>query len=192
MSDPVAKLEPCSYADYLSWPQDERWEIIDGVPYDMTPGPSSRHQLLSGNLYLRLRLCLESGACMVVAAPFDVRLVADEATDNDAIRSVVQPDLSVVCEPSKIDDVGCLGAPDMVVEILSPTTAFKDQTTKLTLYERHGVGEVWLVNPERETVMVYILDKDEYRKPTEYRRGELIASEAVPAIRVELHDIFDT
>ena len=191
MSDLASKLQPCSYADYLTWPSDERWEIIDGVPYDMTPAPSSRHQLVSGNLYLRLRLCLESGPCRVIAAPFDVRL-ADAATDDASIRSVVQPDLSVVCDPLKIDDAGCLGAPDLVVEILSPSTAFKDHGAKLSLYERHGVHEVWLVNPQRETILVYVLDGANYRKPTEYRRGEQIASEVVVAVRLDVDQVFES
>jgi Uma2 family endonuclease len=154
MSRPAPRPGRYTYADYLRWPEDERWELIAGVAYDMTPAPSRVHQDVLGALHLQVRPHLSRGPCRVYLAPFDVRLpgagVSDDETDT-----VVQPDLSVICDPAKLDDAGCRGAPDWVVEILSPRTAARDQVQKRTLYERHGVREYWLLHPVDRVLTVY-------------------------------------
>lgn len=152
--------ERFTYADYLTWPENESWELIEGIPFDMSPAPSPYHQEISMNLSFEiLRLIKEKkGKCKVYAAPFDVRLPEQNQRDNETL-SVVQPDISVVCDPEKIDDKGCNGPPDLIVEIVSPGTAKKDMKYKLQLYEKHGVPEYWIVLPAERTVQVHQLDK---------------------------------
>jgi Uma2 family endonuclease len=142
-----------TYADYLTWNDGKRYELIDGEVYMMSPAPSSVHQEISGRLFARLFNYLEGKTCKVFAAPFDVRLNAD---------TVVQPDISVICDLNKIDERGCKGAPDMVVEILSPSSTRHDQFTKFKKYLAAGVQEFWIVNPETRTLQVHILKDEEY------------------------------
>jgi len=180
-----------TYADYLTWPEEERWELIEGTAYAMTPAPTVRHQQILGRLHLQMGQALEDDPCEVLLAPLDVRLPDGASIADEAIRNVVQPDLLVVCDPEKLDSAGCLGAPDLVVEILSPSTAFKDQTAKLTLYEQNGVKEYWIINPVRETVLVYCLDLDGlFGKPAEYRKTETLDSAAVEGMAVVLAQVF--
>lgn len=181
-----------TYADYLTWPDDERWELIEGEAHDMTPAPSTTHQRTLGAFYFQMRQQLDMRRCEVFPAPFDVRLPQGDAVEDAAVESVVQPDLSVICDPEKIDERGCLGSPDLVVEILSPSTAYKDQTHKLALYEKHGVAEVWLVNAVRGTVLVYVLDGERYGKAMEMRRDEALQARAVPDLVVDLGAVFET
>jgi Uma2 family endonuclease len=177
-----------TYADYLTWPEDERWELIDGVAWNMSSVPckltARSHQRILGKLYRLIADITDSGPCETYLAPFDVRLREDSAdktiTADETITTVVQPDISVFCSPDVLDEAGARGAPDMVVEILSPSTSYKDQTHKLALYERHGVREYWIVNGEARWVMVYRMGSDNrYGKPDYYRagqEGEVIAS----------------
>jgi len=146
-----------SYADYCTWDDDLRWELIDGVPYLMSPAPSWDHQAISMALAIQIGQFLRDKPCKVFAAPFDVRLNANGADDT-----VVQPDIVVICDESKISRKSCDGAPDMVVEILSPSTSRRDVTDKLRLYERFGVREYWIVDPERKIVQTNILESGRY------------------------------
>ncbi len=143
-----------TYGDYKKWADTERWELIDGVPYNMTPAPSRRHQEISGELYVQFASYLRDKPCRVYAAPFDVRLPEGDEADDD-ISNVVQPDIAVVCDRAKLDDAGCKGSPDLIVEILSPATARKDMKEKFLLYEKRGVREYWLVDPAGKTVQVF-------------------------------------
>ena len=142
----AATKEKYTYGDYLTWCDEERWELIDGVPYNMTPAPSRAHQGISVELARQMANYLVGKTCRIYTAPFDVRLPKGEEKD-ERIKTVVQPDLLVVCDESKLDDRGCKGAPDLIVEILSPHTAVKDMKTKRDLYERVGVEEYWLIDP---------------------------------------------
>ncbi len=144
---------PHTYADLQRWPADERWELIEGEAYAMT-GPSWQHQRVSSNLVTQLNLHFSAHGCRVFHAPFDVRLARGSELD-DAIETVVQPDISVVCDKTKLDSRGCRGAPELVIEILSPSTAARDHLTKRALYERHGVREYWLVHPLDRILTVY-------------------------------------
>lgn len=152
------------YADYLGWPEDVRYELIDGVAWLMAPAPTRRHQELVGELFFQVRQALEGRSCRAYVAPFDVRLPRGDEVDAD-IDTVVQPDVLVVCDPAKLDERGLRGAPDWVIEVLSPATAGHDQTRKLAAYERAGVPEVWLVHPSDRVLTIYRRDGDRYGRP---------------------------
>ena len=145
-----------TYADYCTWPDDERWELIDGVAYAMSPSPTRWHQSVSWKLAGQLYKFLEGKSYQAFHAPFDVRLNADGADDT-----VVQPDILVVCDEKKLENgKGVVGAPDLIIEILSPSSARHDSVTKLNLYMRSGVREYWIVNPDSKTVSVHTLRGD--------------------------------
>lgn len=147
----AAKNQKLSYADYLTWPTDERLEIIEGKPYDMTPAPSFRHQRVVGNLYHLLRGAIDERRYIAGVAPTDVVL-----SDHD----VVQPDVFVVCDGRKITDQNVRGAPDLVAEVLSPATTRKDRWEKKALYEKAGVLEYLLVDPDGLYVERYLAGPD--------------------------------
>lgn len=191
-TNPVAaSKETFTYGDYEKWPENERWELIDGVPYDMTPAPSRKHQEILGELYLQFAAYLKNKSCKVYLAPFDVRLPQGDEP-GEMVRTVVQPDLTVVCDHAKLDDQGCLGAPDLVIEILSPHTAGKDLKIKLDLYERVGVKEYWLVHPLDRTILVFTLQSNgKYGKPAVYDRRDRISVGIFEGeLRVDAADIF--
>ena len=148
--------EHYSYRQYKTWPDGERWELIEGSPYAMSPAPRRRHQRIIGKIFAQLEAYFEGKECQAYLSPIDVFLseAGDELDDTD---TVVQPDLLVVCDPSKLVDEGIKGAPDLILEIASPSTAMRDQTEKRDLYERHGVREYWVINPETLEVLVYRL-----------------------------------
>lgn len=157
MPSPRSSRRTFTYADLRSWPDDERWELIEGEAFAMT-GPSWQHQLVCGNLLTQLNLRFQGKGCLVFPAPFDVRLPELDEHD-DLVETVVQPDLVVVCDKAKLDARGCRGAPELVVEILSPSTAARDHVIKRALYERHGVREYWLVHPLDRILMIYRRDE---------------------------------
>ena len=164
----AAAKDTYTYGDYAKWPDEERWELIDGIPYNMSPAPSRFHQKILGDLYRQVANYLTGKTCEVYIAPFDVRLPKGEENDEQ-IDTVVQPDLVVVCDREKLDERGCKGAPDLVVEVLSPGTAGKDMKIKLALYERVRVKEYWLVDPGNKTVQVYQLETSgRYGRPGIY------------------------
>jgi Uma2 family endonuclease len=141
----MSATRPHTYGDLRRWPDETRWELIDGQAHAMA-SPSWQHQSVCANLLVQLITHFRPRGCRVFPAPFDIRLPEGDEHD-DEIRNVVQPDLSVVCDASKLDSRGCRGAPDLVVEILSRSTAGRDQVIKRALYDRHGVREYWLVHP---------------------------------------------
>jgi len=179
-----------SYADYLSWPDEERWELIDGIPYDMSPAPSPVHQEVLVEISRQLGNYLIDMPCRVYVAPFDIRLAEKASSADDDTFTVVQPDIVVVCDKRKIDERGCKGAPDICIEILSPSTAYKDMGKKLELYQRHGVKEYWIVNPETQSVMVYLYDNGMFAKPASYNCSEIFVSTAVAGLSLVLRDVF--
>jgi Uma2 family endonuclease len=161
---PLRDPDPHTYGEYFSWPEDQRYELIDGAAYVMAPAPTRQHQRLVGELLRVVADALEGSRCEVNVAPFDVRPPEGHEADEDII-TVVQPDISVVCDPSKLDDKGCRGAPDWVIEVLSRSSAGHDQVRKLALYERHGVKEYWLVHPVDRVVTIYRLEDGAYGRP---------------------------
>ncbi len=162
-----------NYADYLSWDDGKRWELIAGTAYDMTPAPGRRHQWAVLALGSALFRFLEGKRCQVYVAPFDVRLPEPDETDETA-SNVVQPDIVVVCDRKKLDDRGCRGAPDLVIEVLSPHATGRDLEIKLRLYERHQVREYWIVDPWQKLVTLHRLGTDGKYRPTEARNIEAI------------------
>lgn len=157
MPQPAEKLGQFTYADYCRWPEDERWELIDGEAFAMCPAPTRLHQEFITEFIAQLHAQCQHKGCRLYAAPFDVRLPkADEA--DDWVDTVVQPDIAVFCDRTRLDDKGARGAPDWVIEILSPSTAAKDQIRKRALYERHGVREYWLIHPVDRLLTRYRLD----------------------------------
>ncbi len=145
-----------TFADYLTWDEDEHIELIEGEAVMMAP-PSTVHQLISMELSRQLANFLEGKKCRAIPAPFAVRLF-ERADDTPAdVQTVVETDISVICDRNKLDDHGCKGAPDMVIEILSPSTRRHDRLVKLNLYQRAGVREYWIVSPSEQTVEVFLL-----------------------------------
>ncbi|GAB6090662.1 Uma2 family endonuclease [Spirochaeta dissipatitropha] len=198
MGIPKHKAGLFTYADYLTWPDDERWELIGGVAYSMSPASNRLHQQILGRLYRRLAEITDRGSCETYLAPFDIRLSETPESPEapgasevpgapETITTVVQPDISVFCRPEVLDDHGANGAPDIAVEILSPATSHKDQTEKLALYERHGVREYWLVNGESRFVMVYRLgDHGRYGKPDYYNDDDHVLSRVLDGAQIPL------
>ena len=179
-----------SYVDYLQWPDEERWEIIDGVPYDMSPAPSTKHQAISMELGRQIANYLRDKECQVFAAPFDVRLPLNAEKDEE-IYNIVQPDLSVICDPSKLDEQGCKDAPDLVIEIISPFTAKKELNEKFNLYERSGIPEYWVVFPKFNVVVVYSLDDEgRYQKSGEFTSDQVLSTKLFPGLEIKLEDVF--
>lgn len=175
--------ERYTYGDYQTWPEDTRYELVDGVAYAMT-GPSRRHQEIVGNLFVQLANALEGRPCRVYVAPFEVRLPkADEA--DALVDTVVQPDLSVFCDRTKLDERGARGAPDWVIEVLSPATAGHDQIVKRRAYERAGVREYWLVHPTDRIVTIYWLTDGAYGRPDIYELTGSTASQVLPELAID-------
>ncbi len=165
--------ETYTYADYLTWPDEEHWEIIEGIAYNMTPAPSRAHQEISGNLFFEIKKSLK-GKCNIYSAPFDVVLCPEGEVHKNS-PNVVQPDISVICDPKKLDDEGCKGSPDFIAEILSISTAKKDLKTKRILYEKYRVPEYWILHPGEHIIMVYKLDKKKkYGEPEIYSSEDKI------------------
>ncbi len=181
-----------SYADYLTWIDDKRRELIDGFINLMTPAPARLHQEISGAVFGHLWHYLKNKPCKVFAAPFDVRLPKDEnEKENQNIFTVVQPDISVVCDMNKLDEKGCIGAPDVIVEIISPSTAKKDLHDKFEIYEQSKVNEYWVVYPSDNAISVFKLDTEgKYDEGTTYKIGSTITSTLFPDLAIELKEIF--
>ncbi|QIP16979.1 Uma2 family endonuclease [Spirosoma aureum] len=161
----ISQLDPkgtYTYADYLKWQFDESVELIKGKLYRMSPAPKRKHQDASVNLEFALLKYFEDKSCKVYDAPFDVRLPVQNRKNPNQIYTVVQPDICVICDLKKLDDDGCLGAPDWVIEITSPRTAKNDFNEKYNLYEEAGVREYWIVQPKEKAVNVYTLEDGQY------------------------------
>jgi Uma2 family endonuclease len=190
MASPAEKNQKLTYGDYLEWPDEERWEIIDGELFNITPTPSRRHQDVLMALASKFYNFLEDKFCEVYVAPFDVRLPEGDQSEKE-INTVVQPDLTVICDPAKLDEKGCLGSPDLIIEIISPSTAAHDYIRKLTLYERRQVPEYWIVHPIDKTAMVFQLnDHREYGKPRIYAGADQIPVGLFPDLIVDLRKVF--
>ena len=188
MALPMQEEEPAyNYADYLNWDDGKRWELIDGVAHMMSPAPTQAHQEVSGGLYRQFADFLDGKPCKVFHAPFDVRLNA-----NDGDDTVVQPDLLVVCDKSKLDGKSCVGAPDLVVEILSPSTARHDRLTKFLKYQEAGVREYWIVDPDTKTVQLHILDEGGYMNPKSgiYSDEDVVSSHVLEGFSADMKKIF--
>jgi Uma2 family endonuclease len=180
-----------TYADYLTWDDDQRWELIDGEAFCMSPGPNRLHQKCLGELHRQIANYLEGKLCEVYLAPFDVRLVEDTSASDEDTTTVVQPDIFVVCDRDKLDDRGVKGAPDLVVEIISPSTAKRDITTKYELYQRHGVKEYWLLYPNDRTLLVYRLSEEgRYATPEVFGDGDIVPVPLLGDLAIDMGKVF--
>lgn len=195
-----------SYADYLTWKFQERVELIKGHIFKMSPAPNTLHQRISGNIFYQFRRYFAGrGNCNVFHAPFDVRLLISESDphiskkrkkkaerlSDGSILTVVQPDITVICDPAKIDERGGIGAPDLVVEILSPGNSSLEMREKFNLYESNGIKEYWVVFPAEEVIQVYALNKeDQYIGLPPQVHGDYIQSRFFPEMRINVSEIF--
>jgi Uma2 family endonuclease len=184
-----------TYADYLTWRFDEMVELIRGKVFRRSPAPNVAHQRVSGALFLQIGNYLLDKECQIFAAPFDVRLPLPQHQRTPAkIDTVVQPDLSIICDPHKLDVQGCNGAPDWIIEILSPATSQKDFTEKYEIYQFAGVREYWVVHPHEATVLIYHLDdQGEYQlvRKTPFLRHERTPAGIFPDFGVLLERVFE-
>ncbi|MCI8399211.1 MAG: Uma2 family endonuclease [Oscillibacter sp.] len=178
-----------TFADCLTWEENERIEIIDGEAVLMAP-PSRLHQEISVAITSQLYNFLEGKRCKVYPAPFAVRLFEKDGEAPEDVDTMVEPDISVVCDGDKLDKHGCKGAPDLVVEILSPSTQRHDRLVKLSLYQRAGVREYWIVNPEDQTVQVMLHDGASLRLHEVYSRGDVAKVNVLEGCFIELSKVF--
>lgn len=181
-----------TYADYLQWRFVDRLELLRGKIFPMS-GPNTRHQVISGRFFASLYNHLEKQRCQVFSAPFAVRLPLKGRFHDDEITTVVQPDLCVVCDETKLDDRGCCGAPDLVVEILSPGNSDKEVRLKYDLYEEAGVREYWVVNPVEENVVVHALDlsSGKFVGLKMYAGSDVIRSVSVAGFELDVDRLFE-
>jgi Uma2 family endonuclease len=185
MADLLRKEDTYTYQDLLNWPGDERWELIDGHAYAMSPAPLFRHQKMVGSVHAQLFAQLQGKPCQVMVAPLDVRLT-ESNLEGKSTTHVVQPDVLIFCDPSKADEKGLTGAPDWVLEVLSDHTAWKDQTQKLALYERFGVREYWILNPETHLLLVHVLHQGKYKAPQTFLGPAAVSLTSFPELEVKI------
>jgi len=183
-----------SYADYLSWRLEESVELIKGKIIAMSPAPNLKHQRISRNLLLTIGQYFKHQPCQVFIAPFDVKLYdSRKASLNDQqVFSVVQPDLCVVCQSGKLTEQGCDGAPDWIIEVLSPGNSKKEMHLKFQLYQENGVKEYWLVYPYEQAVYQFVLESDseKYQLHTMYAGDDLAQPFLFPELQIDLADVF--
>ena len=182
-----------TYADYLTWMDDKRRELIDGFVHLMA-GPLRIHARVSTKLVKWIDTLVEKkkGKCQVYHAPFDVRLPLNGSNDDNKIYDVVQPDICVICDLSKLDDKGCVGAPDLIVEVLSPSTLKYDWNYKFNLYEKAGVKEYWIVDPKAKTVSVFLLQSDGmYDNGTVYECHQKAPIFIFEGLEIDLNELFN-
>jgi len=181
-----------SYADYLTWKFQERLEIFKGKLFKMSPAPSTSHQKVASNLHGILWSKFKNHSCKLFSAPFDVRLLDKKKSTNDSeVFTVVQPDLCIICDENKLDQRGAFGAPDLVIEILSPGNSKKEMKYKYDLYEEAGVLEYWIVNPEDKTFLIYILKDNQFIGMHPLIEEDQIKSPLFPQLDFILEEIFN-
>jgi Uma2 family endonuclease len=190
MPQPQLERNNYNFGNYLTWSEEKRWEIIDGIPYMMT-APSRTHQEISMELTFQIRTFLNNKSCKVYAAPFGVRFPKGNEKSDQEIATVVEPDITVVCDQSKLDDQGCKGTPDFIIEIVSPSSVKIDMLNKFYLYEKEGVKEYWIVEPNGKIVTVFILgDNGRYGRPEVYSEDNEIQVNVFKDLKINLKPVF--
>src|SRR5690554_3960791 len=188
--EPFTEYGRYSYADYLGWQLEEMVELIKGKVFrSAAAAPRRIHQKISGKVFNRLFNFLEGHKCEVYEAPFDVRLPI-KSRKNEDIDTVVQPDICVICDRGKLDDLGCIGAPDLIIEILSPGSNRKEIKNKYEVYEESGVNEYWIVHPHEQTVLTYTLVAGRYVPSKLFTSGDIIESKSVAGFQLNLDYVF--
>lgn len=178
-----------TFAECLAWNEKERIEIINGEAFMMAT-PSSQHQEISMELTRQLANFLEGKQCKVYPAPFGVRLFEQDGDKPKDVDTVVEPDISVICDRSKIDKYGCKGAPDLIIEILSPSTRRHDRLVKLNLYQRAQVREYWIVDPDNKSVQVFIQDNGILKIREDYGREDVARVNVLEGCFIDLEKVF--
>jgi len=186
MSIPDESKKHYTYKDWLKW--EGRWELIDGKAYNMTPAPSSDHQFVVGELFFFLRLFFGGNSCDVFVSPFDVYLSDHEDYANP--DHVVQPDISVICNKNQVVKLGCFGAPTLVVEVLSPSTALKDYNEKFNIYQRYGVKEYWIVDPLHKIIHVHAGNDGFYQQRKTFGQKDTLTSLLFEQLTIDLNTVF--
>jgi len=180
-----------TYADYLKWTFDERLEIIKGKIFPMSD-PARIHQRISSNLFGEIYLYLRNKKCEAYSAPFDVRLTPLKKNISEKVHTIVQPDICVICDLDKLDEKGCVGAPDLMIEILSPGNTRKEMREKYEVYEENGVKEYWLVEPQDKCVFVYVLNEaGKYIGLQPVTDEDILTSTVFPDLHIDLSRVFD-
>jgi Uma2 family endonuclease len=193
----IQEKQRYTYADYLEWDESVRAEIIGGAVYMMSP-PMTNHQRIAGEIFFKLKSFLAGKTCEVFMAPFGVRLAPKADLSDDV---VIEPDITVICDPSKIDERGCSGAPDFIIEILSPSSTTRDKLLKFNLYLDAGVREYWVVDPNEKLVQAHILDTGRYvtqvyglyiPEKEEERKyvSDTVPVSVLPGCRIDLKEVF--
>lgn len=179
-----------TYADYLKWPDNgERWEIIDGIAYMLT-APNVRHQRILMQLSVEFGTYLRGRQCQAFAAPFDV-ILPDKNETEITSTNVVQPDLLVVCDRRKLDGKKCVGAPDLVIEVMSPSTVKRDIVYKYQLYERSGVREFWLIQPDYSVIQQFINEDGVFKKIGDFFHDDEMSPHIFPDMVINLNNVFE-
>lgn len=179
-----------TYADYMKFSFDEMVELIRGKLFRMSPAPKSFHQEILGNLHGVFYPYFKKFPCKLYLAPFDVVLpIADH--DKNKSSTVVQPDLCIICDITKIDEAGCFGAPDFIIEIISESTSRKDTNEKFDVYEEAGVREYWIVFPKEEIINCYLLEDGKYRLKRTYAKGDIASLNLFPGLTFLIDDVFN-
>lgn len=176
-----------SYGDYLKWKFQERVEIIKGKIMAMSPAPNRLHQRISMKLTKAFLDVFDGHHCELYVAPFDVRF----PDSNGKIKTVVQPDLCVICDPNKLDEKGCIGAPDLIVEILSPGNSKREMKDKYELYQEQGVSEYWIVRPEEQHIQIYVLENGRYIGVQPVVEGDVVTSIKFPALSFDTSGLYE-
>jgi len=178
------------YADFLTWPEGERWEIIEGVPY-MQAAPTWQHQAISVQLTSQFNAYLKDKPCRVFAAPFDLCIPELDESDEEISNIISQPDI-VVCDESKLRKTGYFGVPSLIIEISSPSTARLDKLVKFNKFEKAGVKEYWIVEPDTKLVSVFTLqDNNRYGRPELYTEIDNVEVSIFSDFVIELSAVFD-
>jgi Uma2 family endonuclease len=179
-----------TYADYLTWPENERWEIFDGVPY-LQSATTWQHQSISSELHRQIANYMVNNPCRVFAAPFDLCIPKQDEVDEEISNAVSQPDIVIVCDESKLRKTGYFGAPELIIEITSPSTAKWDKLIKFNKFEKAGVKEYWIVEPEQRIISVFVLQENNcYGRPEVYAEEDKIIVSIFPDLLVDLSPVF--
>lgn len=180
-----------SYADYVLWQFKERVELLRGKIMTMSPAPNNLHQQVLSELHGHFYIFFKSHPCQVRFAPYDVRLLDSKKSHSDNnIFTVVQPDLCVICDESKIEDRGCLGAPDLIVEILSPGNSDKEMKIKYELYQENGVREYWIIHPTEKQLFIFVLENGIFTGKHPIISSDMARSYIFPDLNFPLGDLF--
>ncbi|WP_162417521.1 Uma2 family endonuclease [Cyclobacterium roseum] len=190
VDEPDLEYTNYSYADYLTWQMEEVVELIKGKIFKRAAvAPRRIHQRISAKLLARLYVFLEDKSCQVYDAPFDVRF-PKFSKEDEKIHDVVQPDICVICDTEKLDERGCIGAPDLIVEILSPSNSKTELKHKFELYESNGVREYWIIHSETQDLLIYSLIDGKYVPSILFTSGHVVESKVIKGFKLDLEAFF--